>query len=186
MSRVTLDPPTFSLVDFDPAELTAIVEGLLDDIGIEAPVTLQVDQTTPLGLASVTSVDPIVLFAESGALEDPCKLRALSPAGARNVLGRLLFRVRDRLDPSFGDPPADADLTLQQSAAWDVYCVGRLVRLGHTHFDERQRRLYQFRTRHGFTDAADAAFEQLWDGDGLTWADIERLSAEAAAASSAA
>lgn len=182
MSRVILDPPTFSLVDFEPDEIIAIIEGLLDDIGIEGPVTLEVDQTTPLGMASVRSVDPMVLFVESGALEDPRKLRHLSPSGARNVLGRLLFRAHDRLDPAFGDPPADGELPLELSTAWDVYCTGRLVRLGHTHFDERQRRLYQFRTRHGFTDASDAAFRQLWDGNGLTWADLEGISASASAA----
>jgi hypothetical protein len=182
MSRVAIDPPSFTLVDFDADELVAIIEGLLHDIGIDGPVTLEVDQTTPLGLASVKSIDPIVLFTESGALENPHKLRALSPSGARNVLGRLLFRVRDRLDPAFGDPPPDGEIGLEVSAAWDVYCVGRLVRLGHTHFDEEKRRLYQFRTRHGFTDAADAAFRQLWAGDGLTWGDIERISTSALAA----
>ena len=82
----------------------------------------------------------------------------------------------------FGEPPADADIPLAQSVAWDVYCVGRLVRLGFKHYDNRQRRLYDFRNRHGFTDAADAAFERLWTADDLTWADIAALSDEAAAA----
>jgi hypothetical protein len=182
MSRVVLDPPTFSLVDFDPDEIIAIIEGLLDDIGLDGPVTLEVDQTTPLGMASVRSVEPLMLFVESGALEDPRKLRGLSSSGARNVLGRLLFRANDRLDPAFGEPPDDDQLPLELSTAWDVYCAGRLVRLGHHHFDERQRRLYQFRTRHGFTDSADAAFGRLWDGEGLTWADIEGISASATAA----
>ena len=45
----------------------------------------------------------------------------------------------------------------------------------------RQRWLYAFRNRHGFTDDADGAFEQLWHGDGLTWADIDRLSEATAA-----
>ena len=60
--------------------------------------------------------------------------------------------------------------------AWDVYCIGRLVRLGFKHYDNRQRWLYHFRNRHGFTDAADDAFERLWTGDDLTWADITALS----------
>jgi hypothetical protein len=47
---------------------------------------------------------------------------------------------------------------------------------------QRQRRLYQFRNRHGFTDAADAAFDRLWSADGLTWAEISALSDEALAA----
>ena len=185
--RVTIEPEEFKLVEFDRDELTALVEQLLDATGIERSVTLEVDQTTPLGHAEVRSIgdDRIVLHVESGALEDPRKLRKLSPSGAATVLGRLLFRVGDRIDPAFGDPPADGDMSLELSAAWDVYAAGRLVRLGFRHFDDRQRRLYQFRTRHGFTDASDASFDALWSGDGLTWADLERLSADALASTNA-
>ena len=180
MSRVTIQPETFTLIEFDRDELTGVVERLLDAIGLDKPVVLDIDQTTPLGEAKVVSVDDAVkLHVESGALEDPKRLRQLSPSGSANVLGRLLFRVRDRLDAAFGDPPPDGELGLELSSAWDVYAVGRLVRLGFRHENDRQRRLYQFRTRHGFSDSSDAAFEALWDGDGLTWADVERLSASA-------
>ena len=177
--RVTLEPETFALVDFDPVEVVEVVEGLLDTIGLDCPVRLEVDQTTPLVHASVKSIDPLVLFCESGALEDPRRLRQFSRSGAENVLGRLLYRVYDRLDPAFGDPPPEEELTQQQEAAWDAYAIGRLVRKGHSHFEERQRRLYQFRTRHGFSDQGDAAFAALWEGVDLTWSDLERLSAEA-------
>jgi hypothetical protein len=177
--RVTVDPPTFTLVDFDPAEITNLVEGLLDQIGLDRPVRIEVDETTPLGHAQVRSVEPIVLAVESGAMEDSHRIRQLSARGTVNVLGVMLLRTRDRLDPSFGDPPADEALPLDLDTAWDVYASGRLVRLGHANYDERQRRLYQFRTRHGFSDASDASFEALWDGDGLSWADIEQRSADA-------
>ena len=182
MSKVTIEPDTFTLVEFDRDELTSVIERLLGAIGLDRAVVIDIDQTTPLGEAKVVAVDDdaIHLHVESGALEDPKRLRQLSPSGSANVLGRLLFRVRDRLDPAFGEPPADPDLGLERSAAWDVYAIGRLVRLGFRHENDRQRRLYQFRTRHGFTDAADASFDALWSGDGLTWADIERLSAAAA------
>jgi hypothetical protein len=176
---VTLEPEEFKLVDFDPAEVIGVVEGLLDTIGLDRPVHLVVDQTTPLVHAEVRSIDPLVLFCESGALEDPRRLRQFSRSGAENVLGRMLYRVHDRLDPAFGDPPPEGELTLQQEAAWDAYAIGRLVRQGHSHFEERQRRLYQFRTRHGFSDAGDAAFAALWEGVGLTWSDLDRLSADA-------
>lgn len=179
--RVTVEPATFTLVDFDAVTVAAVVEGLLDDIGLDRPVTLRVDELTPLGRAKVVSLDPVVLDVESGALQDARTLRSFSPSATANVVGRLLLRVRDRLDPAFGPVPEDGDLTLQQAAAWDAYCVGRLVRLGHDRFDERQRRLYQFRTRHGFSDVADAAFAALWEGTDLTWADIDRHSADAAA-----
>lgn len=173
------------MVFFDAAELRAIVERLVAEIGLppDLAVVVEVDETTPMGRAQVTSIDPLVISAESGALEDVKRPRQLSPAGASDVLGKLLLAVRDRLDPSFGDPPADDDLTLPESSAWEAYCVGRLGRLGHT--VQRQRRLYQFRNRHGFTDAADAAFDHLWTGDGLSWAEIKRLSDDAQAALSA-
>ena len=181
--RVRIEPDTFTLVEFDRAELTAVVEKLLDAVGLDRPVVLEIDQTTPLGEARVVSTDPEVhLFLESGALEDPKRLRKLSAPGAANVLGRLLFRVRDRLDPAFGDVPPDKELGLERSTAWDVYAVGRLVRLGFHHENDRQRRLYQFRTRHGFTDSSDAAFDALWNAEGLTWADVDRISTEARAA----
>jgi hypothetical protein len=96
------------------------------------------------------------------------------------VLGRLLFEVRDRLDPAFADAPPAGALTLQQSSAWQAYCVGRLGRLGYK--VQRQRRLYHFRNRHGFTDAADAAFDRLWQGEGLGWAEVQAASDEALAA----
>jgi hypothetical protein len=179
---VEVRPSEFSMVFFDAAEIQGIVEGLVREIGLPADtsVTVEVDETTPMGRARVASIDPIVITAESGAFEDVKAPRKLSPEGTTDVLGKLLLSVRDRLDPAFGDPPADDDLTLQESAAWEVYCVGRLGRLGHK--VQRQRRLYQFRNRHGFTDAADAAFDRLWTSDDLTWDDIKQASEQALSA----
>ena len=54
--RVTIEPEEFKLVEFDRAELTALLERLLDAIGIDRPVTLEIDQTTPLGHAEVRSI----------------------------------------------------------------------------------------------------------------------------------
>ena len=78
-----------------------------------------------------------------------------------------------------GQPDYDA-VGLAHRVAWDTYAVGRLVRLGLD--GQRQRRLYAFRNRHGFTDVADEAFACLWDGADLSWADVTRLSDDAAAA----
>jgi len=179
---VEVRPETFSMVLFDAAEIRALVEQLVVEIGLpaDATVVVDIDETTPMGRASVASVEPITLQLESGALEDPKRPRKVDPEGAADVLGRLLLEVRDRLDPSFGDPPPDDDLALPHSVAWQVYCVGRLGRLGRR--VQRQRRLYQFRNRHGFTDVADAAFDKLWSADGLTWADITLISDDARAA----
>jgi hypothetical protein len=182
---VEVRPDTFSMVFFDAAEIRVLVEQLVVEIGLPADlaVSIEIDETTPLGRAQVASLDPVVITAESGALEDAKAPRRLSVEGTADVFGKLLLQVRDRLDPAFGDAPADDELTLQESAAWETYAVGRLGRLGHR--VQRQRRLYQFRNRHGFTDAADAAFDALWTGDGLTWSQISSLSAEAKAALSA-
>jgi hypothetical protein len=147
-------------------------------------VRIEVDETTPLGRAWTSSLEPLVLSVESGAFEDPKRPRHLSERSVADVLGRLLFRVRDRLDPTFGDVPADDDLSLPESTAWDAYAVGRLARLGYP--AQRQRRLYHFRNRHGFSDVADAAFERLWTGEGLSWSDIQAVCAETAGSRSVA
>lgn len=179
---VEVRPEAYSMVFFDAAEIRTIVEKLVAEIGLptELAIRIEVDETTPMGRARVASFDPVVITAESGALEDVKRPRKLSAEGTADVLGKLLFSVRDRLDPAFGEPPSEDDLTLQETVAWEVYCVARLGRLGHP--VQRQRRLYQFRNRHGFTDAADAAFDQLWTAEQLTWTDITAISQEALAA----
>ncbi len=85
-----------------------------------------------------------------------------------------------RLDPSFGDPPPEKDLTLAQGTAWDAYSVGRCARLGFG--DTQARWRYHFRNRHGFTDVADATFDRLWSATGLDWSDLEAACAETEAA----
>jgi hypothetical protein len=180
---VTITPDEFTFVFFDRAEIQAIVERLIGEVGLPAgiDVRVEVDETTPLGRAKLTSVEPVTITVESGALEDVKNPRHLNVEGTTDVLGRLLLQVRDRLDPAFGDPPPEDDLSLLESSAWQVYCVGRLHRLGHA--AQRKRRLYQFRTRHGFNDVVDAAFERLWNGTDLTWPEISEASAQARAAS---
>ena len=80
----------------------------------------------------------------------------------------------DRRSGRFDDAPTDEELDLVQFAAWDVHSVGRLERLGIG--GQRKRRRYQFRNRHGFTDVADAAFDELWGSSELSWSEIERIS----------
>ncbi|MGZ4674391.1 MAG: hypothetical protein ACXV8K_17150, partial [Ilumatobacteraceae bacterium] len=77
----------------------------------------------------------------------------------------------------FGDAPPDNQLTLAQIAAWEVYCIGRLERLGIAVNQQRWR--YNFRNRHAFTDHADAAFDRLWASDSLTWDELQAISAAA-------
>ncbi len=184
MTEVLVQPDTYHFVDFDPEHIRSLASKLMGEIGLSVPLRIEVDETTPLGRAWTSSLEPLVLAVESGAFEDPKRPRQMSDRAVADALGRLLFRVRDRLDPAFGSVPEDEQLSLPESAAWDAYAVGRLARLGYT--AQRQRRLYHFRNRHGFSDVADAAFDRLWNADGLTWADIQAVCAETAATRSVA
>lgn len=174
---VTVDPPAFSLVYFDAGRIAALAAevgeliGLPDDVSVE----IEIDEKNPFGKAwGVVAGRSATLSVEGGAFEDPQRLRQFSEAGARLVLARLLYRVVDRLDPAFGEPPADADLTKAEHAAWDAYSLGRCARRAGVDAGEGKRR-YAFRIRHGFSDAADRAFDQLWQGSDLTWSDISRI-----------
>ena len=179
---ITVGPQEFTFVDFDARAISSLAARVAADVGLAdgLDVTIEIDESTPLGRAQVTSIDPVALAIQSGAFEEPTAPRQFSERATADVLGRLLFRVRDRLDPDFGAPPLDEELSLPHANAWDVYAVARLRRAGYP--SQRQRRLYAFRTRHGFTDVADRAFQRLWTADDLTWSDIAALSDEAAVA----
>ena len=175
--NVTVDPPAFTIVDYDSARIAAVaadvaaLAGLPDDVRIEVVV----DEENPFGKAStVVAGKSVTIAVEGGAFEDPQQLRQFSEANARLVLGRLLFRAADRLDPIFGDPPLDQDLSPGEHTAWDAYAVGRYSRLAAVDGGLARRR-YAFRIRHGFSDAADRAFDRLWSASDLTWADIRRI-----------
>ena len=179
-SNVTISPEQFALVQFDAAEIVALAGALADRMGMgDRPIHIEVDERTPLGSSELTSLDPITIAVESGGFEDAKRLRQLSRESVEAVVGRHLMRARDRLDPAFGDPPADNDLPIEQYVTWDVYAVARLERLGYP--SQKPRRRYHFRIRHGFSDEADRVFDRLWEAEGLTWADLVAASAEAAA-----
>ena len=182
MAKVVVTPETFAFVNFEAARIVELASTIADKVGLpaDAEVRIEIDEATPLGRNRLVSVDPITIQVEGGAFEDAKRPRQLSDYSVIDVVGRLLFIAKDRLDPAFADAPADGDLTLQQRSAWDTYAVGRCDRKGWA--PQRQRRLYHFRNRHGFTDVADGAFERLWNADSLTWADLEAVCAETEAA----
>ena len=181
MSTVTVEPEEFHLVEYDAAEIAAIVADLADKVGLgDRAIHIEVDEKTPLGSSAVVALDPITITVESGGFEDAKRLRHLSRDSVQGVVGRHLMRTKDRLNPDFGVPPADDDIPMEQYVAWDIYAVGRLERLGFP--GQRERRRYHFRIRHGFTDVADRVFDRLWTGENLTWADLEAASKEALAA----
>jgi hypothetical protein len=180
---VSVTPSEFTMVMFDAPAIARVAEQLLERLDLQRDLRIDVDETTPVARVVVQSTDPLVVTVESGAFEDSKRPRHLSELITATNLARVLLRVRDREHPGFEASRADADLTLAQAAAWDTYAIGRFGRLGYEVHQPRWR--YNFRNRHGFSDAADQAFDQLWAATELTWAELEALSASASAATSA-
>ncbi len=179
MARVSVSPETFTLVNFEASTIAGIAEevavavGLADDVA----VTITVDEAAMLGKAQSRVDDgSVVVEATGAAFESLRKAREFDEVRCRSILGQALLRARDRLDPAFGDPPADDVLPVQLEVAWATTIEGRLHRLGII-AGRPQRRIYHFRVRHGFSDEVDRTFQQLWDGDYLTWPEIEAASA---------
>lgn len=180
---IVVSPQEFHLVTFDAARIEEIAAQVAEKVGFPAGtiIRIEVDERTPLGRTKLSTTDPITIEVEGGAFEDAKRLRHMSDVSVSSVLGRHLFRAADRLNPEFGNPPADDDLSLKQTVAWDAFAVGRAVRAGLAGSEARRR--YHFRNRHGFTDVADAVFDRLWNGVGVSWSDIEAACAETEAAS---
>lgn len=178
---VSVAPTEFTMVMFDAPTIVRVAEQLLGELGIERDLHIEVDETTPVARVVVRSLDPLVVSVESGAFEDSKRPRHLSELTTATNLARVLMRVTDRTGADFAAAPPDADLTLAQAAAWDTFAIGRFGRLGYSVHEPRWR--YNFRNRHGFSDAADQAFDRLWTAEQLDWAELESLSAEATAAS---
>ncbi len=174
-AKVSVSPEEFIFVKFDATEIAAVVAELAEGLGIANPIHVVVDETTPLAkvyeeIEAASSDAVITLHAQSGALEDRQHPMSFSDTGAREALGRILLRARDRMRSDFADAPADLDLTLTQNAAWDTYCSGRLARMGVAVNQQRWR--YNHRNRFGFSDGVDAHFDRLWAADDLGWSDL--------------
>jgi hypothetical protein len=175
LTTVTVTPQSFSMVAFDAGRIAALAVEVAEGVGLPPGVELhvEIDEGSPFGNTRTTISDRRVeLHVDGGAFENPKHVRHLSETGTRLVLGRLLFRALDRLDPAFGGAPPDDDLTMAQHSAWDAYAVGRYARLAGIDGGQARRR-YAFRLRHGFTDVSDRVFDRLWGGSGLSWADLE-------------
>jgi hypothetical protein len=172
---VTVTPKQFTFVSFDAPTIEALLTGLLDRLGMsERSLRVEINEASPVVRVVAEDGDPIVVRADSGAFEEPRRPRSLSDDNVVTNAGRVLLRLRDRADGSFADAPADNELTLAQVAAWDTYSVGRLARCGYREHAPRWR--YNFRNRHGFSDAADAAFDRIWSADRLTWTELSSIS----------
>ena len=179
MSDITVTPEAFAYVEFDAALIRRVTEQLVDALGIDRPVRIEVDESSPLARIGVEVGDEIVVRGDSGAFEDTRRPRQQSETATATSLGRMLYRAADRIHGGFGEAPPDSELSLSQLAAWETYCVGRIARLGIEVNEQRWR--YNFRNRHAFSDAADAAFDELWTSDGLTWPQLVSVSERATA-----
>lgn len=177
MVAVSVSPDSFTMVFFDAAVIGEVATEVAERLGFDDDtLAIEVDEASPLGRSRVASYDPVVIAADGGAFEDTRRPRSFSRSRTTDVIGRSLLRVLDRRSGRFDDAPDDDGLDLALHSAWDVYSVGRLERLGYS--PQRKRRLYQFRNRHGFTDAADAAFDELWGSSELSWSEIARISTD--------
>ena len=129
---VTVTPQTFNFVAYDAALIQRVAEELLASLGLaDRDLNIEVDETTPLARTRVEVGDAISIRAESGAFEDTRRPRQQSEVATATSLGRVLLRVRDRLNGGFGDAPPDEDLTLAQVAAWETYCSRQARAAGH-------------------------------------------------------
>jgi hypothetical protein len=184
MGRVHVTPDPFTVVPYEVPVLAGLVEESAALIGFPSGVEidLEVDEDLPHPLVYTTSdvVDGrAVLWMSGGNLEDTHRTRAFSEESARREITEVLLRANDRLSEGFASAPPDADLTLAERVAWDAWTHARVGRLGIAVRPDRMR--YDFRLQHGFTDAADSAFDRLWDAQTLTWDGLREICKETGA-----
>lgn len=178
---VTVVPSTFEIVDFDADRIAEAVRLVAGHVGLAAggSVRVEVDEHSMLSQIRLTSVEPVVISAHSGAFEDRSRPRRISPDNLVDELARLLQRVADRRSPAFGTAPDEDDLSPQQQAAWDAYCLGRTSRWQTHSFRERHR--YDFALTCGFDPDAATAFDALWTSTELDWDGVAALTPPAPA-----
>ena len=185
MSGITVTPAQFTLIAYDADEIKALVEeaAALAGIaaGVEISLTVDEELLAPLNGHLTDVVDgKVVAWISGGNFEDNKQPTHFSADQARADLAIVMLRASDRLSDDFAAAPPDAQLSLGERTAWDTYAVGRALRLGL--YVRRPRQLYDFRLQHGFTDAADAAFERCWDAEHLTWEGVREICRETGAA----
>jgi hypothetical protein len=186
VSRVRVTPETFELVEYDAGVIAGITEELAARVGIpdDAPIDVEVDEELPLPLTGSTAdVDDgkVKLWFSGADFENPHNRAAFDESLSRAEIALALFRGADRLSPGFAAAPVDEELSDAQRQAWESWAEGRAADLGE--HGRKVRRQYQFRLYNGFTDVADAYFEQLWNTESraLTWDELNAICEECAA-----
>lgn len=175
---ISVTPSTFSKVEYQLDQIVSVVEEVRSTIGALAPgaglagldVELVIDEDQPTARMSVSSLDPIVFSLDSGALEDTRHPREFGVELASVSLASLFFEYLDRTSEAFGAPELGEPSDFADKIAWSVYAHTRVQRAGYR--VHKPKHLYNFRNRHGFSDAADHSFEALWAGRDLTYAGV--------------
>jgi hypothetical protein len=185
MGRVHISPDAFTVVPYEVPVIAALVEEAAALVGFPADVEidLEVDEVLPhplVGTASDIADGRARLWISGGNLESTHRNREFNEPAARFDLTQMLLRANDRLGEGFASAPPDIELSLAERIAWDVWTHARAGRLGLPTRTDRMR--YDFRLQHGFTDAADAAFDRLWDAPTLTWDRLREICKETGAA----
>jgi hypothetical protein len=178
MGRVHISPDRFTVVPYEAPVLAALVEEAAALVGFPPAVEidLEVDEDLPhplVGTASDVVDGRAVLWISGGNLEDTHRTRQFSEPKARSDFVQMMLRANDRLSDAFSSAPPDIDLSLAERMAWDVWTHARAGRLGLPNRPDRMR--YDFRLQHGFSDAADSAFDRLWNARTLTWDGLREI-----------
>jgi hypothetical protein len=185
MGRVHVTPDPFTVVPYEVPVIAGLVEEAAALVGFPPTVEidLEIDEDLPhplVGSASDVTDGRAKLWISGGSLEDTHRNRQFDEPRARLEFAQMLLRAKDRLSDDFAGAPPDVDLTFAQRMAWDVYTHARAGRVGLPTRAVRIR--YDFRLQHGFSDAADAAFDRIWDAPTLTWDGLLEVCKETGAA----
>jgi hypothetical protein len=174
VGELVVTPETYEKVFFTNAEVIASVEAsraMVPGASELGDVQVNVDETVQTNRVRISSAEPWVFEVHSGAMEDTTTPRTFSGLQTKVNMGRLWYEALDRANSDFGAPGIETEISKETRGAWDIYCYGRVARLGlRMH---RPRYVYNFHNWVGFSDAATAVFDELWDGEGFTFADLE-------------
>jgi len=175
---ITVRPERFTKVEYDHGQLVAHAEAALKRVfgpSADLDIEIEVDEDAATTRFAITAMEPVVVVdLDGGAVENLRDPRRFGGLAADITFTRIFLELYDRRLAVFGAPSLDEQPSQAQRMAWDVNLYGRVARLGlRLH---KPRFLYNFRNRHGFTDKADAVFEQLWEAGDTTWRRIADLS----------
>ena len=180
---LTVTPDTYNFVAFDTAYTTRIAEHMATQLGLDdIDILIAINENSALTRIDVEATASLITISpHSGAMEDTRRPQQQSELNTTITMARGMLRAHDRLRGGFAEAPADTELSLPQAAVWDTYIMGPIALMEIE--VNKQAWVYNFRNRHGFSDAVDAVFEKVWNSSSSTWAELNELSASTVALS---